>query len=170
MESTGDTTRFRIFRKADAVDFETSGLMTPPALTPTQAEGAMALAQAGYANGHTIRLVFAMPGLSLAHAWFKSGFPLPRHSHDVDCLYYILAGSIRMGTEELGPGDAFFVGANVPYTYTPGEQGVELLEFRASSQFGIDLLVNNPAYWAKAAETVRQQQFAWQQEQPPSML
>ena len=168
MENAAEPARFRIFRKADAVDFETSGHMAPPELSPAQIEGAIALDQAGYAAGHTIKLVFSMPGMSLAHVWFKSGFPLPRHSHDAECLYYILAGGIRIGTEELGPGDGFFVGTDVPYTYTPGEHGVELLEFRTSSAFGIDLLANNPAYWAKAAETVRRKQGAWADEPPPS--
>ena len=97
-------------------------------------------------DGTTVKLLFSMPGMSLTHAWFKSGFPLPRHSHDTDCLYYIVAGSIRIGTEELGKGDGFFVGADVPYAYTPGADGVEILEFRASNAFDIKLLANNPLF------------------------
>lgn len=170
MASTSDSTQFAVFRAHDAVDFESAGLMSPPELTTVQMEGAIALDQAGYAAGHCIKLLFSGPGMSLAHVWFKSGFPLPRHSHDIDCLYYILAGTIQLGTKELGPGDGFFVGADVPYTYTPGSQGVELLEFRASSAFGIRLLANNPAYWAKAAEAVRLNRDTWKSEQPPSTL
>lgn len=160
--------RFRIFRARSATDFETSGIMAPAELTPTQMEGAVALGEAGYEAGCRVKLLFSLPGMSLAHAWFKSGFPLPRHSHDVDCLYYVLSGSLRIGAEELGPGEGFFVGSDVPYTYTPGDKGVEVLEFRSTSAFGIRLLANNTAFWARAAETVRQRRPVWEIEQPPS--
>lgn len=168
MIQTSGSDRFSIFRARSAVDFETSGIMTPAALTPVEMAGAAAVSEAGYEAGVNVRLLFSLPGMSLAHAWFKSGFPLPRHSHDVDCLYYILSGSLRIGTEELGPGDGFFVGADVPYTYTPGDRGVEVLEFRAASAFGIKLLASNPAFWARAAETVRRRRSVWETEQPPS--
>lgn len=169
MTASSGSTRFAIFRAQSAMDFEESGHMTPAELTQVALQGSIELAKAGYADGHRLKLLFAIPGLSLTHVWFKSGFPLPRHSHDADCLYYIIAGSIRIGTEELGPGDGFFVGADVPYSYTPGESGVELLEFRTADSFGIRLLANNPAFWAKAAETVRARKEAWAREmEPPS--
>lgn len=168
MKQSAGSDHFTIFRARDAGNFEEAGLMTPPALTRTQMEGAVELEKAGYGAGHEIKLLFSGPGMSLAHVWFKSGFPLPRHSHDTDCLYYIVAGTLRIGTEELGAGDGFFVGSGVPYTYTPGQNGVELLEFRASSAFGIRLLANNPAYWQKAAEDVRMRKAAWAVELPPS--
>jgi len=74
-------------------------------------------------------------GMSLVHIWFPPGFPLPRHSHSADCLYYILEGGIAMGKRELGPGDGFFVPADQPYTYRVGGSGVKLLEFRHSTAF-----------------------------------
>lgn len=160
--------RFAIFRGQDATDFEDSGIMTTAMPTPTEIQGSIAAVEAGMMAGTTVRLLFAIPGFSLTHAWFRSGFPLPRHSHDVDCLYYILAGSLRLGTEELGKGDGFFVGADVPYAYVPGEQGVELLEFRASNSFDIKLLANNPAYWARAVASVQARQDDWVEEPPPS--
>ncbi len=40
-----------------------------------------------------------------------------------------------MGTEELGPRDSFFVPSDVPYSYRPGPDGVELLEIRHDTQF-----------------------------------
>ena len=50
-------------------------------------------------------------GMSLAHVWFGPNFSLFRHSHPLygDCLYYVLAGEIRMGNRQLGRGSTFFV-------------------------------------------------------------
>ena len=72
-------------------------------------------------------------GMSLIHVWFGPNFPLFRHSHPRygDCLYYVVAGEITMGKRRLGPGSGFFVPNGMPYKYTAGPEGVELLEFRA---------------------------------------
>jgi len=72
-------------------------------------------------------------GMSLAHVWFGADFPLFRHSHPRfgDCLYYVIAGEIIVGRRRLGPGSGFFVPNGMPYKYTAGPAGVELLEFRA---------------------------------------
>lgn len=163
--------RFAIFRAADAVDLEASGVMTAAAPTQAQLEGIAQVAEAGMNAGHHTRLLFAAPGFNLAYAWFKSGFPLPLHSHDSDCLYYIVGGSLKLGTEMLTAGDGFFVGADVPYTYTPGETGVEVLEFRTTDKFDIKLLARNAAFWAKAAATAREKLDVWPEERvPPSGL
>jgi quercetin dioxygenase-like cupin family protein len=107
---------FAILRARDAVDFDESGIMTTAMPTEIEMSGSIAAVEAGMLEGTRVKLLFAVPGMSLTHAWFKSGFPLPRHSHDADCLYYIIAGSLKIGTEELAAGDGFFVGAGVPYT------------------------------------------------------
>jgi hypothetical protein len=159
--------KFALFRAKDAESFEESGLMSVGEMSETVIEGSTRLAQEGYEAGHQLKLLFAMPGMSLTHVWFKSGFPLPRHSHDADCLYYIIAGNLRIGTEELGAGDGFYVGSDVPYAYTPGDQGVELLEFRSSNAFDIKLLANNPAFWERAADTVRAKKDVWPDEAMP---
>lgn len=72
-------------------------------------------------------------GMSLVHAWFGPNFPLFRHSHPAygDCLYYVVAGEIILGKRRLGPGSGFFVPNGMPYKYTAGPAGVEVLEFRA---------------------------------------
>jgi hypothetical protein len=72
-------------------------------------------------------------GMSLAHVWFGANFPLFRHSHPRfgDCLYYVVAGEISLGKRLLGPGSTFFLPNGMPYKYTAGPAGVELLEFRA---------------------------------------
>ncbi|MGR4864727.1 cupin domain-containing protein [Caulobacter sp. LARHSG274] len=160
--------RFALFRSADSRDFEQSGIMSQGAPTQIEMAGAVAAVDAGMLEGTTVRLLFDLPGLSLTHAWFKSGFPLPRHTHNVDCLYYILAGALRIGIEDLGRGDGFFVGAGVPYSYLPGPEGVEVLEFRGSNSFDIRLMADNPAFWAKAVESVERRRDGWAKESPPS--
>lgn len=161
--------KFAIFRARDASTYEETGAMTSSPLTPIEQEGSVKTVEAGILEGSTIRLLFSAPGFSLTYAWFKSGFPLPRHSHDADCLYYVVAGTLKIGTEVLGKGDGFFVGSDVPYTYVPGEEGVEVLEFRTSNQFGIKLLANNPAFWDNALASLAAQKAAWgEQLAPPS--
>lgn len=156
--------RFAVFRGAEAPSLEESGVME--SLPPSEAvlEGMKQVINAGMDNGHFARVLFAQNGMSLTYVWFKSGFPLPRHSHNIDCLYYIVGGSLRLGTEDLKSGDGFFVGADVPYTYTPGGDGVEVLEFRTAEQFDIKTLASNPAFWAKAAMTAMAKKDVWPEE------
>ena len=160
--------RFAIFRAKDALRAAEMTCMTFEAVTPTVADGIQRAQAAGSDAGAELKLLFAIPGFSLAYVWFKSDFPLPRHSHNVDCLYYILAGSLLFGQEELLAGDGFFVGQDVPYTYKAGGAGVEVLEFRAADVFNIKVLANNPAFWETAVETVRGRQSQWADEPRPA--
>ena len=162
--------KFAIYRMADAPPYAELDVMVTEHLTPIISDGLQRAGMAGADNGTIVKLLFAMPGMSLTYAWFKSGFPLPRHSHDADCLYYIIAGNLRLGTETLGAGDGFFVGSEVPYAYTPGEQGVELLEFRTAEQFNIRWLAHNKGFWDKTVGAIAAQQSQWQGERPPSSL
>ena len=89
-----------------------------------------------FAEGTSTTLLFAQvgpSGMSLAHVWFGANFPLFRHSHPQygDCLYYVITGKISLGKRKLGPGSTFFLPNGLPYKYTAGPAGVELLEFRA---------------------------------------
>lgn len=145
-------------------------MMVHEPVSPVAAEGGRRMMEAGVHNGHEVEVLFSTGGFSLTYAWFKSGFPLPRHSHNVDCLYYIISGSLRIGREELGAGDGFFVGGDVPYTYTPGPAGVEVLEFRASNAFNIKVMANNPAFWDRALETVKDNRSAWATQPRPSAI
>jgi quercetin dioxygenase-like cupin family protein len=169
-ESTPDQkgSRFAIYRGRDGRSFSevTAMYAEPPA--PANIEGWPRLQAAGYDDGHETKLLFAAPGFSLTYVWFKSGLPLPRHSHNVDCLYYIIAGSLRLGSQELGAGDGFFIGADAPYAYVPGPQGLEILEFRAADRFSIKFLADNPAFWTRAVEEVRQRRGGWASEDRPS--
>lgn len=166
---TTDKLRFAIFRGRDGKNYSDEGPMYSTGEMPAaMLENYGELQAAGFDRGASVRLLFSTPGLSLTYIWFKSGFPLPRHSHNADCVYYIIAGSLRIGTEELGPGDGFFLGVDAPYTYTPGPSGVELLEFRNADRFDIQVFASNPAFWAKAIADVAKRREAWATEPQPS--
>jgi len=157
-----------IYRARDGRAYNEVSNMYPEPISPTAAEGWAKLSGAGYNEGNEVKLLFSAPGFSLTYAWFKSGTPLPRHSHNADCLYYIIAGSLTIGTEELGAGDGFFVGSDVPYAYVPGEEGIEILEFRSSDSFSIKFLADNPAFWNRAVEEVNSRRGAWASESRPT--
>jgi hypothetical protein len=164
----GERQKFEIFRRKDGRPYDQTGPMYMATISEATAEGWPKLVDAGYMRGNDLKLLYSAPGMSLTYVWFKSGIPLPRHSHNADCLYYIIAGSLRIGTEELGAGEGFFVGIDVPYAYVPGEQGVEVLEFRTSNHFEMRFLADNPAFWTKAAEQIRGRVSAWATEEKPS--
>ena len=161
MTDSNETSKFRIFRAKDAPSLEEADIMSLPEFTPTQIEGMMAMYGPDMARGDEVKILCNLPGFSLAHVWFKKDYPLPRHSHNCDCLYYIIAGSLKMGTEELGPRDGFFIPADVPYTYTPGPDGVELLEFRHATHFNFKLLADSAAFWQRAAKTAQERSEEW---------
>jgi hypothetical protein len=161
--------KFTIFRAADAPSLAEAGCMSfepfKEQVLPLLGE----VQEAGVFNGEQARVLFSIPGFTLLHVWFKREYPLPLHSHDADCLYYIIAGSIRLGTETLGPRDGFFVPANVPYGYTPGSEGVELLEFRHATAFNFVNHANGESFWRKALDTVKANQDAWAEAAPPAL-
>lgn len=155
---------FELFRGRDAVPYTEGGPMHGEPPTEVEQQGTAKLFEEGFMDGNKVRLVYSRPGMSLTYVWFKSGFPLPHHSHDADCVYFIVSGSVKMGTEELGPGDGFFVGKDVPYSYVPGPEGVELLEFRNANSFDFRMHANNTAYWDKALANLRDARAHWPEE------
>jgi quercetin dioxygenase-like cupin family protein len=162
-----DHPRFTVFHYRDGVEPTDSGAM---AVDPGSEENFPIIGQcieAGIMDGAENRLVFRGFGMSLVHIWFKPNYPLPRHSHDSDCLYYVTAGSLRLGTRDLKAGDGFFLPANVPYTYTAGPDGVELMEFRSTESFDYRDLTA-PAFWARALQLTKDNHAAWQTARRPS--
>lgn len=172
MTDDGTTPRrgVSIYRAADAVDINTTEFMQAPvtpdgerlAFDPGVAEGAgagakvMILARQSEEEG----------GFSLLHAWFKADYPLPRHSHNSDCMYHVLSGEAIMGNQTLRCGDSFFVPADAPYVYTAGPDGVEVLEIRRNvEQF--DMKIAGPAAgrFAEMLVTSAAQRDRWQTEQ-----
>jgi hypothetical protein len=161
---------FAIFRAHKARDYSAEGPMYVDGAGGDEFDGGGELHDAGFMDGSRVKLLYSRPGMSLTYVWFKSGFPLPRHSHNADCLYFIVAGSLRLGVEELGPGDGFFLGVDVPYTYVPGPDGVEVLEFRTSDHFDFKELGMTPAWMEKALETLAERRSNWAEETTPSGL
>ncbi len=162
-------TTMQIYRAADAVPLEETDIMSLPEFTPEQIEAMAGMHQPDRARGDEVKVLVNLPGFSLTHVWFKAEYPLPRHSHDAHCLYYIIAGSLKLGTQELGPRDSFFLPADVPYTYTPGPDGVELLEFRNATAFDFKLLVKGEAFWQRAAEVSERRNEDWRAAKMPAL-
>lgn len=160
--------RFAVFREADAPVLHETDAMQIEGATSELADAFKAMDEAGMNDGQLVKLLYSVPGMSLSYVWFKSGFPLPRHSHNADCLYYIIGGSLTLGSQTLGKGDGFFVAADAGYTYTPGPDGVEVLEFRNASHFNIRMLPATPEFWTKAIDTVGKEHPAWIDQERPS--
>ena len=136
--------------------------------TPLQAEGLEQMIEAGAMDGAEFTMLCNLPGFTLMHAWFKKDYPLPLHSHSADCLYYVVAGTARLGTEELSAGDTFFVPANVPYTYRAGPDGVEVLEFRHTLDIDFQNYAKNQAFYDKAISTIIANRDLWTEVPKPA--
>ena len=121
-------------------------------------------------TGEKTAILFREPGeegLSLSYAWFKSGYILPRHSHNADCVYYILAGELNAGSAVLRKGDGIFVPADHGYSFEAGAEGVELLEFRNATRFNILFKGNDEAHWNRIADVYRAKAGVWPEEPAP---
>jgi len=160
--------QLKIYRAADAPELLESGCMEMAPMSEAQAEGVKRLVDAGYLEGDELKVLVDMPGFALTYVWFKPNFPLLRHSHDADCMYYIIAGSLRLGTEELGAMDCFFVPAGAPYTYTPGPEGVEVLEVRHKTSFNFVNLTPDGAWWDRAEQACAANREDWNSAVKPS--
>lgn len=163
----------QVFRFSEA-DALTEAHMPMEGVDESVIAGFAKLAEAGgdASEGATVLCLFREPqddGLSLCYAWFKSGYVLPRHSHNADCVYYIVAGQIHLGKQTLSKGDGFFVPADAPYSYETGPEGAEVLEFRNASRFHILFRNSDDAHWARIAKTFRERRSHWAEETvPPS--
>lgn len=160
--------KLRIFRASEAPELMETDIMSLQPAREIQSAGMTTLVESGYIEGADTRVLINLPGFSLVKAWFKKDYPLALHSHDSDCLYYVVAGSLLMGRETLGPGDGFFIAANVPYTYTPGPEGVEVLEFRHATHFDFVNHANSPGFYSRAAKTIADNLEDWRRAEPPS--
>jgi quercetin dioxygenase-like cupin family protein len=149
-----------IFTAQAAPTLDESGMMHAPTFSDGQSEPApfpKEFAQRQMAAAHlTVPFRQEGPGgFSLVTVDFGPGFLLPRHSHDSDCLYYVIGGSLIMGTRELGPGDGFFLPADQAYAYRAGPQGLRLLEFRHQASFDMKIYEKDMAsYREKAAASM----------------
>src|SRR5579862_1360111 len=166
-ETKNDRQGFKIFRAAEAPSLEEAGCLTLAPFAPEAMTSFMKLLESGFRDGEQIRVLVNIPGFSLTHVWFKKDFPLPLHSHDADCLYYVIAGSLRLGDKTLRRGDGFFLPRDMPYTYRAGPDGVELVEFRNAECFDFQFRSDTPAFWRKAAEVCKANREDWKAATPP---
>lgn len=167
----GERKRMTIFRKGEGKEL---GPETMPfeGVDESVMAGFAKLAGAGLPRGlgEQTTVLFTLPGdpgLSLSHAWFKSGYVLPRHSHNADCIYYILGGSLMLGSVTLGKGEGFFVPAGDGYSYTVGSEGLEVLEFRNAAMFNILFKGNDEAHWDRMAGVLHAKGDIWREERAP---
>lgn len=165
-----DRSRFAIFRDLDAPSLDETGMMQAH-LTQEAIVGSTQLVEEGVLTGSVVRQLFrhaGEDGFSLVHVWFKPNYHLPRHSHDADCLYYVLSGEVIMGSQVLRAGDGFYIPLDQSYGYRAGPEGVEVLEFRHSTSFDIKI-DEKPEVFARIVETVQENRDAWAKETvPPS--
>jgi len=163
-----NATKFAIFRKADNPPLTEEQFYGGAVATPEQRESMDKMLAAGWADGEETRMVYNGPGFSLVHAWFKAGYPLPLHSHSADGVYFVVAGSLSLGTEHLEAGDAFVVPANAAYTYTPGPDGAEVLEIRHTAMIDFRILTKGgAAFWSKALQQVAEHRADWKTAKRP---
>lgn len=162
--------RLQIFPASEVKDITQTDMRKPSPPPPPERAALEPLFAKGRETGTTTRVLCQVSseqvpgGLSLVHALFKSHYPLPAHSHDADCVYYILAGSAKVGARTLGPGDSIFVPANLFYSLTPGEDGVEFLEFRTADRYDTVVRSAAPALWERNAATLKDRLAVWETE------
>jgi hypothetical protein len=153
----------KIFRAADAPEMHDTPMMRRPEIDDAAREALPEFTEAGGTYG---QVLYGDPengdagGWSLVRTWFAPGYVLPRHSHSVDCLYYVLAGEVHLGRQILAVGDGFFVSAQSPYGYTAGPDGAQVLEFRTVSAFD-SRVRETPAGWDRVLEAARAHRDEW---------
>jgi hypothetical protein len=169
--SQSDSETSRSNRKGKMEIFRAPGEPLGPELMPIEGwDESITKALSGMTSilgGSEVRCLYRQSetnGPSLAYAWFKSGYILPRHSHDADCLYYVIAGELRMGNAVLKKGDGMFVPANAGYTFEAGPDGAEFVEFRTTSKFSFLFNGNDEAHWERMRKVDREKADVWPSE------
>jgi mannose-6-phosphate isomerase-like protein (cupin superfamily) len=161
--------RMRIFRAANAYEVDEK-IMRMEGLDENVRAGFQRVEKHGIDNGHKVRCLFqehSGAGMSLIHIWYKSGFVLPQHKHDADCVYYVIAGEIHAGSAVVGQGDGLFIPKDHDYTYTAGPDGVELLEFRNAAAFNIVFNGTDANQWNRMIAAADANVDAWKAQMKP---
>ncbi|HVX22624.1 MAG TPA: hypothetical protein VHB02_14850 [Acidimicrobiales bacterium] len=96
--------------------------------------------------------------------WLKPHYPIPRHHHSDDCMYYVISGSLLMGGQTLQGGDALYIPAGAPYAYDAGPDGAEVLEIRRGAwRADIHYLdAERPEVWATMMATLAAHKGTWE--------
>ncbi|MDR5804866.1 cupin domain-containing protein [Caballeronia sp. LZ001] len=169
-KSTERTRRgITIFREKEAPLVHETGIMVHHS-PPNGLAGIQRMRAAGLDDGNVLKCLYRSPdpnGFTLVYVWFKGNFPLPVHTHDTDCLYYIISGEIHLGKNVLTSGDGFFLPAATAYTYQVGPQGVELLEFRGANAFDIVIRDAPERAWERMVAACTENRESWKDQRPP---
>jgi quercetin dioxygenase-like cupin family protein len=141
-----------VFRAADATDLGATDFMTAPTMSDETKAALGSAVVEGSNAGASVKVLIRQSnddgGFGLVHVWLKPHYPLPRHTHDADCMYYVISGTAIMGNQTLRAGDGFFVPTGAPYQYAAGADGVEVLEIRHNvDRFDMDITDDLPARW-----------------------
>lgn len=161
--------RMKIFRAAGEPLPE--DMMHPEALHGADADAFAKAEAAGIHEGHDIRCLYRSPlpdGPSLCRMWLKSGFITPRHRHDTNCLYFVLAGELRLGNAVLGPGDGAYVPQGTVYSVEAGPEGLDLLEFRTDTVFNVEYTSNNDNFWERVIGATMANAAQWPEQTRPA--
>jgi quercetin dioxygenase-like cupin family protein len=90
----------------------------------------------------------ATDGMRLAIVRFQPGTVLPRHSHDVDYIEFVLEGEVHHGNRVLRAGGGVYRPAGAVYSYTAGPEGATIADFRAHTSYRTRW-ADDPADWPK---------------------
>jgi quercetin dioxygenase-like cupin family protein len=156
--------RMTIFRREHAVRMGETDTMSAPDFPQSVAESLSEDDIALLEGGDEIKLLFRQAGddgFSLVNVWFRPDYILPRHTHNVDCTYYVVAGKIILGSQVIHAGEGFFVPAEHAYGYQAGPEGVELLEFRHSASFNIKIVDDKQSKWEEILAVAASHKDIW---------
>jgi mannose-6-phosphate isomerase-like protein (cupin superfamily) len=167
MGSVGNKKGVSIFRAEAAPELDQTDFMRPPVMSEETGESVVANMANGALTGSKLKVLVRQTdeegGFSLVHVWFKPNYPLPRHSHDADCMYYVISGSLQMGSQTLQAGDCFYVPSEAPYLYSAGPTGVEVLEIRRGAEsFDIKIFDASPERWEAMLRTLQTHRDEWE--------
>ncbi len=154
-EPTG-ALRFQIFDGAPVAELD--DLMTPPAIPSSVIESFEPADLAFLNEGFRTEPIFCdldPSGFSLVNVRLAPDAILPAHTHEVDCLYYVLSGSIHLGRRVLGRGAGFLVPANTAYGYRAGSDGTAVLEFRHATHFGMEITETSHSRWREIFDNAK---------------
>lgn len=156
----------KIFRATEAANLYDTDFMDPPTMSDDTKAAMGSIDLTPLAAGGQVKVLNRSTpdsgGFSLVHVWFQAEYPLPRHSHDADCMYYVISGEAHLGNQVLRAGDSFFIPADAPYGYTPGPDGVEILEIRKDcDRFDIKIADASPDRWQAMADTSASKRERW---------
>ena len=169
-DKNGSRRGVTIYRAADAIDINKTDFMGAPQMSDGATVGLGDAIAEGAGAGAKVMILARQSddegGFSLLHVWFKANYPLPRHSHDSDCMYYVISGEAIMGNQTLRAGDSFFVPADAPYVYTAGPDGVEVLEVRHGVRtFDMKIPDASAGRWQEMVETTLANRERWKAEE-----